>query len=64
VSYPEDLRSLVDGALERLEFPAPAAASGLADAMRYSLLAGGKRVRPVLTLAAARAVISLIDKPS
>ena len=56
MSYPEDLRSLVDGALEQLEFPAPAAAGGLAEAMRYSLLAGGKRVRPVLTLATARAL--------
>jgi geranylgeranyl diphosphate synthase, type II len=56
VSYPEDLRELVDGALERLQFPAPSPAGGLADAMRYSLLAGGKRVRPVLTLATARAL--------
>jgi geranylgeranyl diphosphate synthase type II len=56
VSYPEDLRSLVGGALERLEFPAPTAASGLVEAMRYSLLGGGKRVRPVLTLATARAL--------
>jgi len=56
VSYPEDLRSLVDEALERLEFPAPSPADGLAEAMRYSLLAGGKRVRPVLTLATARAL--------
>src|ERR1700704_4862273 len=29
---------------------------GLEEAMRYSLLAGGKRIRPVLTLATARAV--------
>jgi geranylgeranyl diphosphate synthase type II len=56
VSYPEDLRSLVDEALKRLAFPAPSPAGGLADAMRYSLLAGGKRVRPVLTLATARAL--------
>jgi len=56
VSYPEDLRELVDGELERLRFPAPAAAGGLEEAMRYSLLAGGKRVRPVLALATARAL--------
>jgi geranylgeranyl diphosphate synthase type II len=56
VSYPEDLRSLVDAELERLRFPAPAVAGGLEEAMRYSLLAGGKRVRPVLTLATARAL--------
>src|SRR4051794_12305592 len=46
---------MVDGALERLRFPAPDPANGLVEAMRYSLLARGKRVRPVLTLATARA---------
>jgi geranylgeranyl diphosphate synthase type II len=56
VSYPEDLRSLVDGELERLRFPAPAPTAGLEEAMRYSLLAGGKRVRPVLALATAGAL--------
>jgi geranylgeranyl diphosphate synthase type II len=56
VSYPEDLRALVDVELERLSFPAPAATDGLVEAMRYSLLAGGKRVRPVLVLATARAL--------
>jgi len=53
--YPENLRSLVDTELERLRFPAAAGTGGLEEAMRYSLLAGGKRVRPVLTLATARA---------
>jgi geranylgeranyl diphosphate synthase, type II len=53
--YPEDLRDLVEAALAQLRFsPAPRTA-GLEEAMRYSLLAGGKRVRPVLALAAARA---------
>jgi len=56
VSYPEDLRSLVDTELEQLRFPAPTIAGGLEEAMRYSLLAGGKRVRPVLALATARAL--------
>jgi geranylgeranyl diphosphate synthase type II len=56
VSYPEDLRAQVDDALERLQFPAPLSAGGLTEAMRYSLLAGGKRVRPVLALATARAL--------
>jgi geranylgeranyl diphosphate synthase type II len=54
--YPEDLRALVDGELEHLRFGAPPAATGLEEAMRYSLLAGGKRVRPVLALATARAL--------
>jgi geranylgeranyl diphosphate synthase type II len=56
VSYPEDLRALVDAELERLRFAEHAATAGLEEAMRYSLLAGGKRVRPVLALATARAL--------
>jgi len=56
VSYPEDLRALVEGALERLRFSASEPTAGLEEAMRYSLLAGGKRVRPVLALATARAL--------
>ena len=56
VSYPEDLRALVDAALERLRFSARRPTAGLEEAMRYSLLAGGKRVRPVLALATARAL--------
>ncbi|HEX8050635.1 MAG TPA: farnesyl diphosphate synthase [Solirubrobacterales bacterium] len=56
MSYPEDLRALVDGALEELTFSASAPTAGLEEAMRYSLLAGGKRVRPVLVLATARAL--------
>jgi geranylgeranyl diphosphate synthase, type II len=56
VSYPEDLRALVDAELERLRFAAQPATDGLEQAMRYSLLAGGKRVRPVLALATARAL--------
>jgi geranylgeranyl diphosphate synthase type II len=54
--YPDDLRALVEGALERLSFSAARPTAGLEEAMRYSLLAGGKRVRPVLTLATARAL--------
>jgi geranylgeranyl diphosphate synthase type II len=56
VRYPEDLRTLVDEALARLDFSAVASTAGLEEAMRYSLLAGGKRVRPVLALATARAL--------
>jgi geranylgeranyl diphosphate synthase, type II len=54
--YPEDLRSLADGALAELRFSKTAATAGIEEAMRYSLLAGGKRVRPVLALATARAL--------
>jgi geranylgeranyl diphosphate synthase, type II len=56
MSYPEDLRVLVDAELEHLRFATTAATAGLEEAMRYSLLAGGKRVRPVLALATARAL--------
>jgi len=56
VTYPENLRALVDGALEDLRFSDAAPTAGLEEAMRYSLLAGGKRVRPVLALATARAL--------
>ncbi len=56
MSYPEDLRALVESALERLRFSAAGPTAGLEESMRYSLLAGGKRVRPVLALATARAL--------
>jgi geranylgeranyl diphosphate synthase type II len=56
VSYPDELRAIVDDALTKLEFSAAPPTAGLEEAMRYSLLAGGKRVRPVLALATARAL--------
>ncbi|MGC1851153.1 MAG: polyprenyl synthetase family protein, partial [Solirubrobacterales bacterium] len=46
----------VDAELAHLRFSARPATAGLEEAMRYSLLAGGKRVRPVLALATARAL--------
>jgi geranylgeranyl diphosphate synthase type II len=54
--YPEDLRELVDSYLDELHFSESATTAGLDEAMRYSLLAGGKRIRPVLALATARAI--------
>jgi len=53
--YPDDLRRLIEDYLQDLRFSELAATAGLEEAMRYSLLAGGKRIRPVLCLAAARA---------
>jgi geranylgeranyl diphosphate synthase type II len=53
--YPEDLRELVEAYLGELRFSDAASTAGLEVAMRYSLLAGGKRIRPVLCLATARA---------
>jgi geranylgeranyl diphosphate synthase, type II len=55
-AYPDDLRELVDAYLRGLRFSAIRATAGLDEAMRYSLLAGGKRIRPVLTLATARSL--------
>jgi geranylgeranyl diphosphate synthase, type II len=54
--YPDDLREQVESYIEALSFSSLAATAGLEDAMRYSLLAGGKRIRPVLALATARAI--------
>lgn len=56
VAYPEDLRRLVEDYLGELRFAESPETAGLEEAMRYSLLAGGKRIRPVLALATARAV--------
>jgi geranylgeranyl diphosphate synthase type II len=56
-AYPEGLRQQVEDYLAGLRYVEPEAegAAGLEEAMRYSLLAGGKRIRPVLALAASRA---------
>ncbi len=54
--YPEHLRREVERYLEALRFTADPAVRGLEEAMRYSLLAGGKRTRPVLALATAEAI--------
>lgn len=54
--YPEHLRAHVEDYLRELRFSHEPLTDGLEEAMRYSLLAGGKRIRPVLALATARAV--------
>jgi len=56
VPYPEQLQRLVEDELDRLTFSSEPATARLVEAMRYSLLAGGKRIRPVLALATARAI--------
>jgi geranylgeranyl diphosphate synthase type II len=55
-AYPLALRDEVEAYLADLRFSMEPATEGLHEAMRYSLLAGGKRVRPVLVLATARAL--------
>ena len=54
--YVRQQRAGVDAALERLLPSPPACPPLIAEAMRYSVFAGGKRLRPVLALAAADAV--------
>ena len=62
--YPEHLRVRIDEFLREIDFlPADPVArdeaqgtEGLIEAMRYSLLAGGKRFRPVLCLATGEAL--------
>jgi geranylgeranyl diphosphate synthase, type II len=56
VSYPDHLREQVERYLENLRFAEEPGTEGLEEAMRYSLLAGGKRIRPVLALATAAAL--------
>lgn len=53
---------LADAALERWLPPADEAPARLHEAMRYSVFAGGKRLRPALVLAAARAVGGHFDE--
>lgn len=55
-SYLAKKKSLVDKALDRLVPPAKTFPSSVHEAMRYSLFAGGKRVRPILAIAAAEAL--------
>jgi geranylgeranyl diphosphate synthase, type II len=56
-------RTAIEDALER-QLPTPPACPALiADAMRYSVRAGGKRLRPLLALAAAEAVGAMATPP-
>ncbi len=62
--FPVHLQAMVDEYLPAIDFLEsdewfdgdPEGVAGLVEAMRYSLLAGGKRVRPVLCLATAEAL--------
>jgi geranylgeranyl diphosphate synthase type II len=55
-AYPIELQRQVDAYLEALRFAGEPGTARLEEAMRYSLLAGGKRIRPVLALATAEAL--------
>ncbi len=52
--------STTDAALDRLLPPADASPASIHAAMRHSTFAGGKRVRPVLAIEAARAVAGMV----
>jgi geranylgeranyl pyrophosphate synthase len=54
--YVEARRANVEAALATLLPAPPAVPAVVADAMRYSLMAGGKRLRPLLALAGAEGV--------
>jgi geranylgeranyl diphosphate synthase type II len=54
-AYLRQRREMVDAALERL-LPEDESGGRILEAMRYSLFAGGKRLRPILCLAGAEAV--------
>ncbi len=50
----EEGKAQIDRALEGFMPPAGSYPSRLVDAMRYSLFAGGKRIRPILVLSSAK----------
>ena len=54
--YLKSRRSEIDAALLAFLPSPPSCPSSVADAMRYSVAAGGKRLRPILCLASAEAV--------
>ena len=69
VRWIESRRQAVEAALERY-VPAPGTAPAdrrapaiIAEAMRYSLLGGGKRLRPLLAIGAAEAVADRFGRP-
>lgn len=55
-AYLQERRALVEEALDRFLPPVTAAPGRLHEAIRYSVLAPGKRLRPILVLASAEAV--------
>jgi len=61
--YLEDKRRLVEDGLKTLMPKAEGPFSRHLEAMRYSLFAGGKRIRPILCLAAGEAVSDDADTP-
>ena len=54
-AYLKDKRALVEQRLDAALQPVPGLPESLREAMRYSLLGGGKRLRPILTMLACEA---------
>jgi len=59
-TYLSRKKDIIDKALEKLVPPSTAFPPSVHEAIRYSLFAGGKRVRPILAVAAAEALGSKI----
>jgi geranylgeranyl diphosphate synthase type II len=59
-TYLDQRRKEVEGALENFLSKPPATPAVVADAMRYSLLGGGKRLRPLLVIASAEGAAEAI----
>ncbi|HEX6152995.1 MAG TPA: polyprenyl synthetase family protein [Solirubrobacterales bacterium] len=57
-----EMHDEVERSLAEVEFPVPAGAERLAEAARYSLLGGGKRVRPILAMACAQALGAPVEQ--
>ncbi len=58
----DDLHARVERALAEIDFEVAPGAGRLAEAARYALLAGGKRVRPILVMATAQALGVATDR--
>src|SRR2546425_12322049 len=59
--YLAEQQQLIDRELDRLVPPETAPPETIHRAMRYSLFAGGKRIRPILCIEAARAIADSCD---
>ncbi len=59
--YLAEQQQLIDGVLNRWVPAESIEPPSIHKAMRYSLFAGGKRIRPILAIAAARAVSDAVD---
>lgn len=59
--YLKHLTARVDAALDRVVPPATQSPETIHQAMRYSLFAGGKRIRPILCMAACDAVAGPVE---